>query len=58
MRWPDRGDLHAKGLKSYGITADDWNHGGWRGTWIHVVCRDLSFTVLGPVTDMETPLRP
>ena len=57
MRWPGREDLLAEGLKSYAITADDWRY-RWRGKWIHVACRDFTFRVPGPVTDMETPLRP
>ena len=53
LRWPDRGDLANKGLKFYAIES-----GEAPGIWIHVVCRDLTFKVLGPVTDMQMPLRP
>ena len=57
MRWPDREDLAADGLQFYAVKADD-DTVHWRRRWIHIVCRDLTFEVLGPKTDMQMPLRP
>lgn len=57
MRWRDRDDLVDQLLKHYALTLDDrWP--GRQRDWLHVTCRDLSFNVLGPATDMQMPLRP
>ena len=53
-RWPDREDLDESWFRFYAIEGTDWG----RHRWIQVVCRDLTFEVLGPVTDMQMPLRP
>jgi hypothetical protein len=53
MRWPDRDDLNDSGTRFYAIYASDRpSH------WIRIACRDLTFKVLGPKTDMQMPLRP
>ena len=57
MRWPDREDLVDDGLQFYAVSADDGTS-HWSRRWIHIVCRDLTFNVLGPMTDMQMPLRP
>lgn len=54
MRWPDRKDLDERWLRFYAVCADDWDC----QRWIHIACRDLTFKVLGPKTDMQMPLRP
>ena len=57
MRWPDRQDLINNRLKYYALTLDDGWPPGEHRSWLHVVCRDLVFNVLGP-TDMDAPYRP
>ncbi len=57
MRWPDREDFAEDGLRFYAVRVDD-SRIGWSRDWIHIVCRDLKFNVLGPATDMEKSLRP
>jgi len=54
MRWPDRRELVDDGLKFYVVAISLMD----LSEWIHIVCRDLEFDVLGPVTDMQMPLRP
>jgi hypothetical protein len=56
-RWPDREDLVGDGFRFIAVNVVDGRI-GWDRDWIHIVCRELTFQVLGPVTDMETPLRP
>jgi len=57
IRWPDREELIDRGLQFYAVSVDDGRI-GWSRHWIHAVCRDLKFDVLGPVTDRQMPLRP
>jgi hypothetical protein len=54
VRWPIGQDLDEKWFRFYAIESPDW---GYR-TWIRVVCRDLTYKLLGPKTDMQMPLRP
>ena len=54
MRWPDREELVDDGLKFYVVAISLMD----KSDWIHIVCRDLKFNVLGPKTDMQMPLRP
>ncbi len=54
MRWPDREELVGDGLKFYVVAISMMD----RSDWIHIVCRDLTFGALGPVTDRQMPLRP
>ena len=55
-RWPDREDLTNGQLKHYALALDDQWPGEHR-SWLHVVCRDIAFNVIGP-TDMDAPFRP
>ena len=65
LYWRDRDDLTEQMLKHYAVTLDDkwplddaWPIAGGHRDWLHATCRDLTFNVLGPATDMQTPLRP
>ena len=47
-RWSDREDLTDGQLEHYALALDDrWS--GEHRSWLHVVCRDLAFNVIGPV---------
>ncbi|OGO09485.1 MAG: hypothetical protein A2Y61_07940 [Chloroflexi bacterium RBG_13_60_13] len=46
-RWSDREDLTDGQLKHYALELDDRWPGEHR-SWLHVVCRDLAFNVIGP----------
>ncbi|OGO09486.1 MAG: hypothetical protein A2Y61_07945 [Chloroflexi bacterium RBG_13_60_13] len=43
-------DLAKNGPRFYAVNVDD-STTGWTRDWIHIVCRDLKFTPLGPATD-------